>query len=250
MDYLKAFITKLQNLDHSRRTDTIFKDFLTLSTYAIMQPFYRSPEIEQKYINIINKYNKEQANDFSQMLALLVNALEQKFQDFLGQVYMQLNLGNVKTGPFFTPYHVSKLMAEITFIDNQTDIENQDIVTLSEPCCGSGGIIIAYIKASIIKQIQTLENRIEEAFTLKLDNVITHEFWKSQNDKWQTEKDKLKIQLDEIDKLDKEFYAKADILLGFTDNAYEYFSKGNTKQKRKILEIISDEITYKDKILM
>ena len=80
-----------------------------------------------------------------------------------------------------------------------------------------------------------------------MDDVITHEFWKSQNDKWQTEKDKLKIQLDEIDKLDKEFYNKADILLGFTDNAYEYFSKGNTKQKRKILEIISDEITYKNK---
>ncbi len=51
----------------------------------------------------------------------------------------------------------------------------------------------------------------------------------------------------QIDKLDKEFYEKADILLGFTDNAYEYFSKGNIKQKRKILEIISDEITYKDK---
>lgn len=80
-----------------------------------------------------------------------------------------------------------------------------------------------------------------------MDNVITHDFWKSQNDKWQIEKDKLKIQLDEIDKLDKEFYEKADILLGFTDNAYEYFSKGNIKQKRKILEIISEEITYKDK---
>ena len=103
------------------------------------------------------------------------------------------------------------------------------------------------VKASIIKQIQTLENRIEEAFTLKLDGNITHEFWKTQNDKWQNEKDRLKIQLDEMDKLDKEFYEKADILLGFTDNAYEYFSKGNIKQKRKILEIISEEITYKDK---
>ena len=144
MDYLKEFITKLQNLDHSRRTDNVFRDVLALSTYAIMQPFYRSPEIEQKYLDIINKYNKEQANEFSQMLALLVNALEFQFQDFLGQVYMQLNLGNVKTGQFFTPYSVSKLMAEITFIDNQKDIENKDIVTLSEPCCGSGGIIIAY----------------------------------------------------------------------------------------------------------
>ena len=40
------------------------------------------------------------------------------------------------------------------------------------------------VKASIIKQIQVLENRIEEAFTLKLDGNITHDFWKSQNDKW------------------------------------------------------------------
>ena len=103
------------------------------------------------------------------------------------------------------------------------------------------------VKVSIIKQIQTLENRIEEAFTLKLDGNITHEIWKTQNDKWQNEKDRLKIQLDEMDKLDKEFYEKADILLGFTDNVYEYFSKGNIKQKRKILEIISEEITYKDK---
>ncbi len=144
MDYLKEFILKLQNLDTSRRTDVVFRDFLTLSTYAIMQPFYRSPDIEQKYMNIVSKYTQEQANDFSQMLALLVNALEQKYQDFLGQIYMRLNLGNVKTGQFFTPYSVSKMMSEITFLENKDNIENQELITLSEPCCGSGGIIIAY----------------------------------------------------------------------------------------------------------
>lgn len=115
--------------------------------------------------------------------------------------------------------------------------------------------MISIIGITLFKRCQSkyyqantsLENRIEEAFTLKLDGNITHEFWKTQNDKWQNEKDRLKIQLDEMDKLDKEFYEKADILLGFTDNAYEYFVQGIIKQKRKILEIISDEITYKDK---
>lgn len=144
MDYLKEFILKLQNLDTSRRTDVVFRDFLALSTYAIMQPFYRNPDIEKKYMNIVSKYTQEQANDFSQMLALLVNALEQKYQDFLGQIYMRLNLGNVKTGQFFTPYSVSKMMSEITFFENKDNIENQELITLSEPCCGSGGIIIAY----------------------------------------------------------------------------------------------------------
>lgn len=147
MDYLKEFILKLQNLDTSRRTDVVFRDFLTLSTYAIMQPFYRSPDIEQKYMNIVRKYTQEQANDFSQMLALVVNALEQKYQDFLGQIYMRLNLGNVNTGQFFTPYSVSKMMSEITFFENKDNIENQELITLSEPCCGSGGIIIAYAEA-------------------------------------------------------------------------------------------------------
>ncbi len=103
------------------------------------------------------------------------------------------------------------------------------------------------VKNNIIKQIQTLDTRIENAFTLKLDNTITHEFWKAQNDKFQNEKDRLLIQLEEMNKLDKQFYEKADILLGFTDNAYNYFLKGTIAQRRKILEIISEEITYKDK---
>ena len=50
-----------------------------------------------------------------------------------------------------------------------------------------------------------------------------------------------------MNKLDKQFYAQADLLLGFTDNAHEYFLKGTIEQRRKILEIISEEITYKDK---
>ncbi|CCY63914.1 resolvase [Clostridium sp. CAG:967] len=104
------------------------------------------------------------------------------------------------------------------------------------------------IKTNIARQIKTLDNRIVQAFTLKLDGTITHDFWKTQNDKWQSEKDKLKIQLDEIDKLDKQFYEQADTLLRFTDNAYEYYQKGTTAQRRKILEIISEKITYKDKV--
>lgn len=103
------------------------------------------------------------------------------------------------------------------------------------------------VKANLQKQITTLENRIEKAFELKLDGTITHEFWKKQNDKWQTEKDKMYIQLEEVNKLDKQFYEQADTLLRFTDNAYRYYLKGTIAQRRKILEIISEKITYKDK---
>lgn len=103
------------------------------------------------------------------------------------------------------------------------------------------------VKSNIQKQITMMENRIEKLFQEKLDENITHEQYKKYNEKWLAEKDKLYIQLAEINKLDKRFYEQADTLLGFTDNAYEYYLKGNIAQRRKILEIISEKITYKDK---
>ena len=144
MDYLKEFISKLHNLDKARRVNEVFKDFLILCTCSLTQPFYRSDEIEQRYLNTVKQYTKEQAEEFSKLLALLVMTLEEKHQDFLGQVYMQLNLGNIATGQFFTPYHVSKLMSEINFIEIEDNLKVQEYIRLSDACCGSAGMIIAF----------------------------------------------------------------------------------------------------------
>ena len=105
------------------------------------------------------------------------------------------------------------------------------------------------VKGNIERQIKTLEDRIEKAFEDKLDGNITHEQWKTYNDKWQNQKDKLLIQLEEINKLDKQFYKQADTLLRFLDDAYDLFLHGTVSQKRKILEIISEKIIYKNKQL-
>ncbi len=166
MDYLKEFTSKLAHLDHSSSLFAVFKDFLTLSTCAIAQPFYRSDEIEQQYLETVKRYNKEQAEQFSQLLALLVSALSEQHQDFLGKVYMQLNLGNARTGQFFTPYHISQMMAEITFIDGKENIENKEIITLSEPCCGSGGMVIAYAETMKKYDINFQERLFVEAIDI------------------------------------------------------------------------------------
>lgn len=144
MDYLKEFNKKLYNLDLSKNTVQKFSDFLTLSTYALAQPFYRSKELEERYQQTANQYTKEQVEVFGQMLALLVSALEEKHQDFLGNVFQSNDMGNDYKGQFFTPYHVSKMMSQINFFDIEKQLEEYDYVTLSEPCCGSGGMIIAF----------------------------------------------------------------------------------------------------------
>ena len=146
IDYLKEFMAKLQSLDRSRSLTIVFKDFLTLCTCSLAQTIYRSDELEQKYLQTVKQYTKWQAEDFSKLLAFLVMALEEKHQDFLGEVFMRLNLGNSAIGQFETPYTVSKFMAEINFseLEISQKIENNHLIILSEPCCGSGGIIIAF----------------------------------------------------------------------------------------------------------
>ena len=146
IDYLKEFMAKLQSLDRSRSLTIVFKDFLTLCTCSLAQTIYRSDELEQKYLQTVKQYTKEQAEEFSKLLAFLVMALEEKYQDFLGEVFMRLNLGNSAIGQYETPYTVSKFMAEINFSEHEISqkIANNHLITLSEPCCGSGGMIIAF----------------------------------------------------------------------------------------------------------
>ena len=153
------------NLDRSRSVSTVFNDFLTLSCCSLAQTVYRSDNLEQRYLNIIKTYTKEQAEEFSKLLAFLVLGLEQDPQDFLGQVFMSLNLGSQANGQYFTPYSVCKFMAEINFAEIESFKSNQ-LITLSEPCCGSGALIIAFAQALREHNINYQQNLFVEAIDI------------------------------------------------------------------------------------
>ena len=71
------------------------------------------------------------------MLSLLKD-IHQKPGDYLGELYMQIEAGNKNAGQYFTPYDVSKFMAEITL----GELPDKPFI-LNEPCCGSGGMVVA-----------------------------------------------------------------------------------------------------------
>ncbi len=142
----------MENLDRSKGVETVFRDFLTLCTCSLAQPFYRSEEIEQKYKDTIKNYTKEQAEEFPKLLAFLVSALEIEHQDFLGEVYMHLNLGSASKGQYFTPYRISKMMSKMTGY-HVKKYAGSEIITLYEPYCGSGGMIIAFADALFEQRI-------------------------------------------------------------------------------------------------
>ena len=74
-------------------------------------------EREKRYLKIIKKYNKREQEQFPELAAYVVMALEENpEQDFLGSIFMELNLGDKSNSQFFTPYHVCELMANYRFL--------------------------------------------------------------------------------------------------------------------------------------
>lgn len=74
----------------------------------------------------------------------VVDALEANpDQDFLGKMYMNLELGNHWTGQFFTPYNISRMMAKMMLGNMKTAVERQGWVSVCDPCVGGGAMLVA-----------------------------------------------------------------------------------------------------------
>lgn len=81
----------------------------------------------------------------AKLFAIVTMALENNpDQDFLGKLYMQLNLGSHWHGQFFTPYDVCKMMSLITIGDTvRSKAEDRDYIAVSDPACGAGATLIS-----------------------------------------------------------------------------------------------------------
>lgn len=126
----------------------VWADFVTMSALTISNGFDREgpthDEREQEYIRIIKRYSKAEQQVFPELFAVMVNALDSEpDQDFLGEMFMGLNLGNHWKGQFFTPYNVCRMMSEITIVDLEDRIEKKGWVGINDPCCGAGALLIA-----------------------------------------------------------------------------------------------------------
>lgn len=145
----KEFLNTFEKLTSERhRPWDIWKDFIIMTACAISNAVDKShyEGREKCYLSIIKKYNKNEQEIFPELLADTVMALEANpEQDFLGHIFMSLNLGNECNGQFFTPYHVCELMAKITTDNVVREIHDKGFITVNDPCCGAGATLIAGI---------------------------------------------------------------------------------------------------------
>ena len=143
----KEFLKLFDKLTYSRSAWQVWEDLMTVMACSISNAVDRTPDKfkrreEQYEIAIKNLGGVEVP---AQIFNIVVIALEENpNQDFLGQLYMSLNLGNHWRGQFFTPYHVSELMAKITIgEEHQKEIEKKGYVSVCDSCVGAGAMLIA-----------------------------------------------------------------------------------------------------------
>lgn len=99
---------------------------------------------EQKYLRIVGGYEKEDVTRMAQLLANVVNGLGDAPGDFLGRVFMQLELGDKYRGQFFTPWDVARMMAAMQLGDTEALFRDKPFITLNEPACGAGCMVLAF----------------------------------------------------------------------------------------------------------
>ncbi len=105
---------------------------------------------EARYLDIIGRYGTDGVESFPRVMAELALALEAGMGDVLGALFHDLELHNKAKGQFFTPYSLSRAMADMLIGDTATlreTIESRGHLTAMEPACGSGSMVIALADA-------------------------------------------------------------------------------------------------------
>lgn len=94
------------------------------------------------YQKELGQYNVDEGKLLGKMFNLYVEAAEVfQFQDILGELFQEIDSASVRAGQFFTPWPLALINAQVTFDEKTFD---QDTVTVHDPACGSGIMLLAF----------------------------------------------------------------------------------------------------------
>ncbi|EOG5643154.1 zincin-like metallopeptidase domain-containing protein [Salmonella enterica subsp. enterica serovar Chester] len=129
----------------------VFSDFVHMAACSLYNAIHRDEAFEADYMQRVSRYSREDANNMSRLLAEVIEGLEFCPTDFLGQIFMNLELGNTRHGQYFTPYNVCYTMSRMTLSDRLSVLTSgeRDFITVSDPACGAGGMIVAMAEAML-----------------------------------------------------------------------------------------------------
>jgi len=138
-------LDRLSAAGHSR--STVFEDFLKLAEASLEalprhvisisengQYAEDTEETKELFSPLRSRYGrgnperfKRYMGIFSEAIGILILSAEtgeanHEYMDIPGDIYMQLEIGNLRNGQFFTPMNVAKCMAEMTMMDMESQV--------------------------------------------------------------------------------------------------------------------------------
>ena len=146
---VKDIIKLIDSSSYRVNKSKLISDVFECGALAIsnLVDFTKYDKREKRYLEIIKTYQPSEqkliADIFSNIFALCSSVTydDGVFDDYLGELFMRCSQGNSKAGQYFTPYHVSKLMAKMSF--TETDIQQNEVITINDCCAGGGGLLLA-----------------------------------------------------------------------------------------------------------
>lgn len=143
-DARRQFVSVFRDTARNLRRWEVFSDFITLAVSELDMARIRTPENVERSREICAKYSESDISNMHALFGLMICALEAKFHDFLGAIFMELELGDDRNGQYFTPYNVQSLLARLLMPDFDETIRREGFVTVSDPASGAAGMIVAY----------------------------------------------------------------------------------------------------------
>ena len=152
-DAAKSFVRKIEPLEPSKNPYEKFRDFCEMSfcAYAkLTADADRAEALEKRYMQIVGTYrDKDAVRVYPELLAIAHGAIHAG-GDFLGSVAGEMGALSTHIGQFFTPYNVSKMVAQMTLLDAGALIRENGFITVQEPASGAGGMMLAV--ADVLKE--------------------------------------------------------------------------------------------------
>lgn len=174
MDHVKEMAKVFESYRYKHGVHRVFEDFLELAAITISNAVDRPnwQRRESRYMQIIKQYDKEEANTFAKLIAMLTNAMQSRTDDYLGRVFMELELYDSFKGQFFTPISVADLMAKMVAVDAKERIRTQGFIRVNEPAAGGGVTLLAFINKLQANGCNT--QKTVQVFAQDLDKKAVH----------------------------------------------------------------------------
>lgn len=144
----KEFVRLINDIDRSKYRTEVFSDFCEMGYCALAKkasPFTEQQDaLEAQYMEVVGRYrDKDDVRKMPELLGIALGEIGKGGCDFLGMVAGEIGALDSRLGQFFTPYEVSRLMAEINLSGVDQMIDEQGFITLQEPAAGAGGMLMA-----------------------------------------------------------------------------------------------------------